>query len=55
MKILFLTSCQKPIDGWSIVGCNIAKSLINCDLEVFSGEQKKNLEVWSNETKVRAL
>jgi|LWDU01.1.fsa_nt_gi glycosyltransferase involved in cell wall biosynthesis len=40
MKILFLTSCQKPIDGWSIVGCNVVKSFKNCDIEVFSGEQK---------------
>jgi glycosyltransferase involved in cell wall biosynthesis len=44
MKILFLTSYQKPIDGWSIVGFNIVKSLKNFDLEIFSGEQKKILK-----------
>jgi len=40
MKILFLTSCQKPKDGWSVVGCNLVKSFKNCDIKVFSGEQK---------------
>ena len=44
MKILFLTSYQKPIDGWSIVGFNIVKSLKNFDLEIFSGDQKKILK-----------
>ena len=44
MKILFLTSYQKPIDGWSIAGFNIVKSLKNFNLEIFSGDQKKILK-----------
>lgn len=41
MKILLLTSCQDPKDGWSVVGHNIVKNLENCKISIFSSENKK--------------
>ena len=41
MNVLFLTSNQKPKDGWSVVGFNLVQHLKkHCHVQIFSSEKK---------------